>query len=245
MSTIIFTQPLTSGSDLQKKLENEGCKVLRFPMVKTKQLALSPVLTQSLERVHTYDYFIFTSKNGVEAWFSLLNEAKVTPPKGKYISIGKKTTRALAVFKQKVHYENIGTTAVDLVQQIKKGALPKGAQVLAVLGNLAPNTLQKELEDYLQLQRVNVYETKPAIVDKSELRLLIANATFDRVIFTSPSGVRNMQSILQKHWWALQNKCVCIGSVTACALSEYGIEPLAVAAEASTEGLLEAILGSL
>jgi len=244
MKKIIFTQPLNSSSKLEKRLNESGFDVERFPMVQTNRVEPNEELSNILKDINKYSWLIFTSKNAIRHLFALLEELEYDFPKKKIAVIGEKTAKTLKQYGYQADYENKGTTSHDFVEELKNGVIRKGSRVLAILGNLAPDTLEIGLTDFMNFQRINIYETKPTQINEGALREIVQSERFDRVVFTSPSGITRMREVLRKDWQKMNYKCICIGSVTAGALLESGIEPLRIAEKPAEKGLFDAIVAS-
>ncbi len=243
MKKIIFTQPLSSSSKLEKRLNENDFEVIRFPMVQTERVAPDEDLSNVLKEINSFSWLIFTSKNAIRHLFPLLEELEYDFPKKKIAVIGEKTAKTLKQYGYEPNYINTGNTSHDFVDELK-GVIRKNSRVLAVLGNLAPDTLEIGLKDYVNFHRINVYETKPTEIDETALRILVESGSFDRVIFTSPSAINRMRSVLGDIWQKLNKKCICIGSVTAEALQENDIEALSIAEKPAEKGLFDAIEAS-
>ena len=72
--TILITRPRHQARELREKLEDKGAAVISIPAIEIKGLADYEALDTSIENLSDYDYLVFTSVNGVTAFFERLFE---------------------------------------------------------------------------------------------------------------------------------------------------------------------------
>jgi len=118
----------------------------------------------------------------------------------------------------------------------------RGQRVLLLNADIAKPTLETALRDVgAEVDRVIAYRTVPASGNGAALSAVL---DADAITFTSGSTVRHFVERLDPaSLSAVQAKViVCIGPTTAEAAREAGLTPTAVAAEATEEGLVEALV---
>lgn len=212
-----------------KKLENFGATLHHFPMINIVHATNVKAFNLS-----DYDYYIFTSKNGV---VNFLNLDFVKEKSIKAICLGEKTKQALVdkgiepVFVSKESYSS------KLVEELLESQLIEGKQVLLVLGNLADDTLQNGLESSCNVSRLNIYTTILETRKNKELEDLI-NIKETVSVFTSPSSFKAFDKLYN----AKKNTLVSIGNTTSNYIKMKGYNPEVIAEKQTYEGVSEAII---
>jgi uroporphyrinogen-III synthase len=224
--TIICTYPPSGNDELTMALNTLGATILWLPMIEVEPIQPeSPIATEQV------DWFVFTSKNGVRAFFD--NKQELTSHQ-KIAVLGESTARELANYNQSATFVGSGTSGEQFAKELAS-VIQKGEEVLLLLGNLAPNTLQTELQSITNIHRVNVYQTSlPKSIDKSVLER-VKTGNYDALIVTSPSAIKNLAAQIGDTSKKL--KIISIGTTTTNAMIKLGIEPLATANEQSYKGL--------
>ena len=243
---IVVTRAREQASELKRLLEEAGAQVLQFPTIEIAP----PESWDSLERAidKRYDWLIFTSVHGVQAYFERLfaNGKDVRSVAGtKVAAVGQTTAaelRARGINPDLVPERFISTELLPMLPSDQTGI--RTAVVRAAEG-------RDELIDELRRRGGEVdvaiaYRTLAADYDLSELRELIANDAIDVVTFTSASTVEHFFEKLTSEERARVNRraiLASIGATTSEAIRRYGKEPDVVAPNATIAALCEAIIG--
>ncbi len=242
---VVVTRARDQASQLVQLLSESGANVLQFPTIKT----VPPESFESLDRVidGKYNVIVFTSVNGVRAYFDRLLEKN-------------KDARALAG----ARVAAVGdTTAADLrARGIAPDIVPEKFQSTALLPLLEANQKgirtaviraaegSDELIDELRKRGGHVdlgvaYRTVAEDEDLGELRELIASDSIDVVTFTSGSTVSNFFDMLdaRERKRLLDRALIAsIGPVTSDAIRAYGRGPDVEAKSASIQALHDAVV---
>ena len=235
---VLLTQP--KPVVLPALLVDAGATYWHEPLIVTRARKLSLADRELCLHPESFDWLVFTSKNGVRYYFDLWSELPKPTHWPKIAAVGKATAAFLEKKGLVADYVNSGTTSHDMLADLQ-ALLPANARLLALLGNLAPNRLADGLH-MQHVQRVDVYETLAnEAIDRIALWQKLQDSVFDAVVLTSPSAVELLWQISHETANLLRAKCVCIGTVTAEALRSRNIEPLAVATEPSEPGILKAL----
>jgi len=242
--TIISTRALEPGDTLPDILKACGAKLLPLPMIEIVPTQLDPLIAEKLNQLDSYDWIIFTSKNGVSNFFKHLIDVKGNtelPKTLKLAVIGYKTALELEYYGYAPTLISDGNTSEELMNQFYGKYNPVNLNILLALGNLADNAIINRLSPANQLQRIDVYQTVKPLNADPEIIDLLKNDLYDLIVFTSPSTFNHFCSFYQKEEIG-KLKMVSIGTTTTRAIQEAGFEPLFTAKKSSAEGIKDAII---
>jgi uroporphyrinogen III methyltransferase/synthase len=126
---ILVTREQTGGFD---PLEELGAEVIQFPTVEVVPPPSWDELDACIDRIHAYDWLIFTSANGVKYFFRRLfeNRVDIRELKGlKICAIGAKTAAEIGKFGLKVDLVPGEFRAEGLIEAFVKEAKNQGSGV--------------------------------------------------------------------------------------------------------------------
>src|SRR5256885_4582778 len=72
-NTIIVTRPAKEAKTLKPKLEKLGYLVFELPSITTNDILPNDTIKEALQSLASFDWIIFTSKRGVQAFFKHIN----------------------------------------------------------------------------------------------------------------------------------------------------------------------------
>jgi uroporphyrinogen III methyltransferase/synthase len=244
---IVVTRAREQASELKRMLEDSGAQVLQFPTISI----VPPASFDSLDVAvnEHFDWVVFTSPNGVAAFFERLfaRGKDVRALAGtKIAAVGQVTAadlRTRGIAPDVVPERFISTELLPLLAPDQRGV--HTAVVRAEEG-------RDELLDELRRRGGEVhlavaYRTVAADVDLDALRALIAADAIDVVTFTSASTVEHFFSKLSDEERArvlARAKLASIGETTSAAIRKWGKEPDVVAANATIQALHDAVAGT-
>jgi uroporphyrinogen-III synthase len=191
--------------------------------------------------VREYDWAVFTSRNGVDAFFDVLGElGRDARAFGdvKLAAIGPKTAEALAA--RGIRVDLVPPTFVNeaVAAELLARTAP-GDRILVYRAQEARDVLPDTLRENGRIADV-VAAYKTRFVDDPDLAEKTAHA--DIVTFTSSSTVAGFVHNVPDATHALETKTVAaIGPITAQTLREAGIRVDVVAEEFTVDGLLGAL----
>jgi len=224
---IICTYPKPCPDEFSQLLEGVGAKVFFMPAIEIR-----PITFQLLKEACCYSWIIFTSKNGVRHFFEKCNNQRY----GKIAVLGAATATELRKFNIQPAYVGAGKSGEDFAHELREVISP-GESILLVLGKLAPDSIQTALSTVNSVDRIDVYQTVvPEQFDPESFKLINSNS-YDLMIVTSPSAVKNLYlAFLSEN---IDWRIISIGKTTTAACRDLGIEPLATATESSYSGLAQ------
>lgn len=243
--TVLVTRARSQASQLTARLEMLGARVIEAPTIAiTAPSDGYAAIDTAIEQLHSYQWLIFTSANGVTEFFARLNVAgKDTRALGyaRVAAIGSATAARLREHGIVADVVPAEFRAEGVVAALK-GQLPPHAKVLLARAEEAREVLPDALREMgADVTIAPVYKTITGEVDAESLREQLAGGEIDMVTFTSSSTVKNLVNILGSIAPLAGVKTAAIGPVTAETATKLGITPDIVAAEYTIDGLVEAI----
>lgn len=244
---VLITRTRNQASTLAEKIEDLGGEVFSFPTIKILEPEDFSQIDRKLNEIDGYDWIIFTSVNGVEAFFHRLKTIKrdIRSLKGVKIgAIGSSTGAAL---------EESGVIADYIPKEFQAEALARGLKerikagekVLLPTADIARKLLSEELTARgVIVDKVDMYRTIPGEGDRELLLEWLKHKEVDIITFASSSTVKNFVNILGGENLSLLKgvKVACIGPVTGGTAEELGLKVDISPAEFTIDGLVEALL---
>lgn len=231
---------------LRLELERLGASVLVAPLWRVEAAEDRSALLEAAANVGRYDWVVFTSANGVSAFFDALEDAGVEESawkKVRFAAVGPATARALARRGAAAEVMAGEHRAEGLVEALAARGVAC-ARVLFPRAQEAREVLAEGLRAAgAHVDDVVAYRLVRESVDPNVLREL-ASPGMDGLILTSPSSVRFLKMACDeaKLPWPVPAKCFCIGPVTEGAARGGGLFVAAVAPRYTTAGLVDALV---
>ena len=243
--TIVVTRARAQASALTAALEEQGAKVLEVPAIKLTPVANYDLLDQALADLQNYQWLVFTSANGVEAFFARLEHKGLDSralARAQIAAIGTATAAALRAHGLVADVIPPSFKAEDLVQALTP-CLKKGARVLLPRAKVAREVLPESLRELgVTVDVVPVYETVLDASGKEQLLQALESGAVDYVTFTSSSTVTNLVQMLDNNIALLSGvKLAAIGPITAATCAKAGLKVAVTAQTYTIQGLVEAL----
>jgi uroporphyrinogen III methyltransferase/synthase len=245
---VVVTRSREQASDLSGRIEELGGEVFEFPTIAIAEPEDFAPLDAAISRMETYDWLIFTSVNGVDAFFARLRRQgrDIRNLKGaRLCAIGPKTKERLEALCLNVEYVPAEYRAEAVLEGLK-GKLKFGERVLLPRADIARGILPDTLRSMgAEVDNVIAYRTVRGGGDARLLRELLEKKMIHYITFTSSSTVRNFVETL--NYPDLQSlldgvRLVSIGPITSQAARDLGLAIAIEAAEYTIDGLMEALL---
>ena len=199
----------------------------------------------AISRIQTFDWIVFTSATGVEAFIERLRILGVdirTAAGAQIAAIGPATAARLHHYSLNVAVVPREYRAEALIEALGKQAV-EGARILIPRAQVAREILPQLLGENGAKEVVvaPAYKTvTPHHADIERMRQLIRTGSIDLVTFTSSSTVANFQAMLDVQIVGL--KAAVIGPITADAARARGFDVVISPAAYTVDSLLDAIL---
>jgi uroporphyrinogen-III synthase len=228
---IISTRPLSDDDSIKTALVGKGAVVLDFPMIRIVTNELNAEIRTAFANINSYNWLLFTSKNGVDSFFRLLRnyypENVCELPK--IAVIGKTTASEVAKNGYKPEFISAGNTSEDFIAGLQS-RITNNDKILLALGELADTKIEKILAAG-NLTRINVYRTIGTDTNSAEMIQRIRRDEYDLLVFTSPSGFRNFVKVMDGNNCKNNFRIACIGKTTEKTVLSMGYTPLIVSAK--------------
>ncbi len=193
-----------------------------------------------IEKLGKADWILFTSKNGVEAFFREAERSRLdlrVLAGCKIGVIGKKTAEELGshglyadLTPKEFHSEGLG-------RELRKH-LTSGERVWYLKAGNGGEQLREELGDACGFEETVVYENREAAADLGKVRPL---GEYDGILMTCASSAERFLDAAGEQWGEWK-RIYSIGPKTTACLRRRGIERSVEAGECTYEGVVEAVL---
>ncbi|MBI5567546.1 MAG: uroporphyrinogen-III synthase [Chloroflexi bacterium] len=238
---ILVTRPRAQAAELCDKLTAHGAIPIIFPTIEIAPLTDVSELDRAMRELNTYDWIIFTSVNGVKAFWDRLDLGGLQDLRGlpsHIAAIGPATARALEAHGMTVTLIPDEYVAEAIVENI--GSV-QGQRILLPRADIAREALALELQKRSALvDEIAAYRTLPAAPDPIGLAELRRGV--DVITFTSSSTVRNFVALAGQDSILPNTIIACIGPITATTARELGLPVDIVATEYTMSGLVAALV---
>jgi len=241
---ILVTRARHQASTLSRLLSERGAQPVELPAIEIQRVTDTVKLDRAISNLPRYHWIIFTSVNGVEAFFERLHTSKLDTRALhglKVGAIGPATAKSLEQRGITPDYCPTVYTSEGLIAGL--GCLNiAGQRFLLPRADIADKQLTKGIAQLGgKVHEVAVYKTAPVADAISEAKKLIVSKKIDVITFTSSSTVSNLIVALGDEVATNSAKVACIGPKTADAATRAGLKVDIVASEYTIPGLVATI----
>ncbi len=246
---VLVTRSREQAGELVELLEALGAQAVEAPLIKVVPPEDFGPLDQACAHADEYDWIVFTSANGVNAFMDRLlsGSRDLRALAGsKVCAVGPGTAARLARFGLKVDLVPEDHRAEGVVTALKRTAPLAGVRILFPKADIAREVLPEELRRAgADVTEVVAYRTVTADSDEHlGIYRQLLDGRIDVVTFSSASAVRAFISIhgaAQAMDLLSHTLVATIGPVTAEAAHRYGINPQIMPASSTVSALVDAI----
>ncbi len=240
---IVVTRSRKQAGELSSWLDRLGADVLELPTIKTEPPADLREFAELVQDSHSYDWLVFTSPNGVSAFFEmfykLYDDARSIG--GVRIAvIGPATAQRVRDFHLKVDLQPEEFVAESLVAAFQKNESVDNQRFLLVRADKARDVLPQELSRLGAIVDQGIaYRTVPETADLTGARARFVRDGADLITFTSSSTVENFMAMNLP--WPKQMRVASIGPITSATARSRGLKVDVEAKQHDVPGLVNAI----
>jgi uroporphyrinogen III methyltransferase/synthase len=248
---VLITRPRNQADSFASALADAGFEPIFFPVIEIRPFEENVALDRAIEKLGCYDWVVFTSVNGVDAFFEryLLHRKATENAEKSKINLSDSAVKVAAIGPRTAQSLKDHGVTPDFVpdEYIAEAILPglgdlRGRWVLLPRAEIARKALPEAVVQAGGVaHEIAVYQTIPAEPDPDGLATLKSGV--EAVTFTSPSTVQNFVEIVRRAGLDPirlpgNPQIACIGPITEKAAREAGFNDIAVAEEFTTEGIV-------
>jgi uroporphyrinogen III methyltransferase / synthase len=248
---IVVTRSREQAGELVELLEERGAEAIEAPTIRIAPPEDTEALDRACANAGKYDWIVFTSANGVDAFMGrLLSGFDIRDLKGVRIcSVGPSTAERIERYGVRVDLTPDESRAERIVEALTAEGPVSGRRFLLPRADIAREVLADQLREAgADVGEVVAYRTLLAggerDADHDVYRMLL-DRQIDAVTFTSASTVKNFAKIYGEDQAAdLLNATVVasIGPVTAEAAQQLGIQTTVMPAKYTVKDLVDALV---
>lgn len=240
---IVVTRTRKQASVLSSKLRALGAHVIELPTIRIEPPSDLREFAELVQDAHVYDWIVFTSANGVEAFFNiffkLYDDAREIGG-ARIATIGPATAQRVKDFHLHVDLQPEEFVAEDVVREFKKQGSIENLKLLLVRAEKARDVLPKELSALGAIvDEALAYRTVPETRDTSGARQQLAKHGADLITFTSSSTVESFLALGIP--WPKGMQVASIGPITSKTARDNRLKIDVEAKRHDIDGLVEAI----
>ncbi len=244
---IVVTRARSQASRLAAALEALGAEAIEAPAIRIEPPEDPERLRVAIASCRAYDWIVFTSVNGVAAFFEMMSgmglDTRVLAGR-RIAAIGPATAARLGDFGIRADLQPDAYTSAGIVSALADAVNLRGVRVLCPRADIAPKDLTEALEARgAVVDDIAAYRTVADDAGAAGVAERLAAGKVDWLTFTSSSTVRNfLDSVAAEAVRATDVRIASIGPVTSRTLREAGLEPTAEANPHTIPALVAAIV---
>jgi uroporphyrinogen III methyltransferase / synthase len=247
---VVVTRARAQAGELSGELERLGAEVHEFPTIEIRPPEDFGPLDAAIRELDSYDWIVFTSVNGVEAFLERLRhhglDLRAVPRSAKLAAIGPATAGKIEEAGLRVDVVPGEYRAEALIEAI---GVPGGERVLIPRAKVAREILPERLREAgAEVVVPPAYEAVPSSEGKGELARRLESGEVDCVTFTASSTVENFVGAFGAEEAArllAETRVACIGPITAETARKHGLGVDVEADEYTISGLIEEVVDLL
>jgi uroporphyrinogen III methyltransferase / synthase len=245
---IVVTRTREQASQLADELHELGAEVLEIPTIKVDEPSEKAALMDAMLELGAYDWIVFTSPNGVDAFFNyFLKGFDDIRALGnlRIAAVGPATAAKIKALHLRVDAMPQEYITSKITQAITAFESLDNLRILLMRAEVANRDLPEELEALGAIvDDVACYRTVPETEDINGSASRLGESGADWVTFTSSSTVEHFHARFDlaklKHDFP-HMRFASIGPETSKTLRTLGFEPDAEAREHNIPGLIRAV----
>jgi uroporphyrinogen III methyltransferase/synthase len=242
---ILVTRARRQARNLSRLLAQKGAQPVELPVIEIQDTSDTKELEKAIRNLSQYNYLVFTSINGVEAFSRQLYSAHMDSRalSGLKIgAIGPATAEALEEIGIIPDYIPEVYSSRGFVTGLKRKNI-SGKRFLLIRADIADEEMAQSINQLGgEVDEVIAYRTVLPAETSSQAREMVSSGQIDVATFTSSSTVTNFMTVFKNEKPSLEGvKIACIGPKTADTASRLGLKVDIVAQEHTIPGLVKAL----
>ena len=240
---IVVTRTRKQASELSAQLRALGAHVFELPTIRIEPPGDLRAFAELVQDAHSYDWIVFTSANGVEAFFEIffkLYDDGREIGGARIAAIGPATAQRVKDFHLHVDLQPDEFVAEAVVREFQKQGGVENLRILLVRAEKARDVLAKQLSGLGAIVDEGLaYRTVPETRDTTGARRHLLEEGADLITFTSSSTVENFLALGLP--WPEGMQVASIGPITSTTARDHGLKIEIEARRHDIGGLVEAI----
>ncbi len=234
---VLVTRSRERAGELSARLRERGATPLEAPAIRIEPATEAGPLDGAVREAADgrFEWVVFTSAAGVEAWFGRAEATGAGLPRAPVAAVGSGTAEAL-----RAHGVTPDLVPPAFTTAALGEAFPRGAGPVALpRADIAAGDLEEVLaaKGWTPV-RVDAYRSRPEPALPEDAAAALRDRRVDALLFTSRSTVEGFVALAGV---VDGPAVVCIGPVTAQAAEEAGFRVRAVAEPHTLDGLVDAL----
>ena len=226
---IVVTRTRKQAGGLSSRLRALGAEVLEIPTIRIEEPTNLREFAELVRDAHTYEWVIFTSPNGVDAFFGMfyrLYKDARSIGGARIAAVGPATAARVRDFHLSVDAQPEKAVAESLVEELQKEGSLENVNILVVRAEKTREVLARDLSQLGAIvDEAIAYRTVPETGDgeggRADALARFRNEGADLVTFASGSAVENFLAL--KSPLGKDVRIASLGPVTSAALREAGL----------------------
>jgi len=245
---VLVTRPRHQAAELMRRFERLGAIAFSLPMLEVREPADWTAVDHALKNLALYQWLVFTSVNGVHAFIQRLRALgyDLRALGGLQLAaIGPGTTQCLRTYYLEPDLVPSEYRSENLAAALKQRA--QGQRVLLARADRGRDILRQELAESASVDQITVYSQVDLLPANQDALDGLRNGTIEFVTVTSSNIARALGDALDQESKANVKsgrvKLVSISPVTSAVIRELGLPVAAEAAEYTTAGVVQTLIG--
>ncbi len=240
---VVVTRTRKQAGKLTSRLRALGADVIELPTIRIEPPSDLRAFGELVQDAHGYDWIVFTSPNGVDAFFEmffkLYDDAREIGA-AKIVAIGPATAQRVRDFHLRVDLQPEEFVAEAVVREFQRQGGVENLRILIARAEKARDVLPRELSRLGAIVDEGfAYRTVPETRDITGARHRFLEEGADLITFTSSSTVENFLALGLS--WPKGMKVASIGPITSQTTRDHGLKVDVEARRHDIDGLVEAI----
>jgi len=245
---IVVTRTRAQAGTLTRLLLERGADVLELPTIRILPPTRAQEIAEALLELNAYDWLVFTSPNGVAAFFDMFFKAfdDLRDIGGvRLAAVGPATAEKLRALHLRVDATPKKFLGSNLAAAMAEQGSLENLKILLLRAEVANRDLPGQLEEMGAIvDDIACYKTVPETEDRNGAAARLLETGADWITFTSSSTVENfnarigLKPLLERFPVI---RLASIGPETSKAIVALGLKPDLEAKDHTTEGLVKAI----
>lgn len=244
---VLVTRPRHQAADLVRRLDEQGALSFVLPVLEITEPADWGPVDQAIAALASYQWLVFTSVNGVEAFLRRLRQTgRDLRALGsvKLAAIGPSTADALRRYHLEPDLMPEEYRSERLAEALRERV--RGQRVLLARADRGREILRQELATVAEVDQVAVYHQIDSLTLDAEVLDCLRRGEIDYVTLTSANiaraFVRGLDATCRDRILAGQLQLVSISPVTSGVIQELGLPVAAEATEYTMAGVVDALV---